>query len=115
LDEVPEILHNRVMEIIGRYERPRIISISKFVTSPYKDKTVIRTTYTAHIQIGNYFLALKYGECSKSEWTDAAVTENGMIAAEIIEFVKQCDWLQYGVQEALKDGKGEGILPLLDL
>jgi hypothetical protein len=31
-----------------------------------------------------------------------------MIAAEIVGFVKRCDWLQYGVTEVLKEGAPDG-------
>ncbi|MDB5053267.1 MAG: hypothetical protein JWM44_1317 [Bacilli bacterium] len=105
LDEVPEILQKRTQEVIERYESAKLLSVTMFISTPYKDKTITWMAYTVHFQIANYFLALKFGICSNPEWTDSKVTENGMIAAEIIEFVKQCDWLQYGVQEALQSGE----------
>jgi hypothetical protein len=104
LDEAPEILQDKVKQVIDRHTDGKVLSVSVITLTPYIDKTIISTVYTAHIQISNYFTALRYSICSNSEWTDREVRENFMLAAEIIEFVKQCDWLQYGVREALNSG-----------
>lgn len=101
LDEAPEILRNRVDDELNRYPGSKILSVSKCVSAPYKDKNAIETRYTVHMQVANYFEVYKYSVCSNPEWTDREVRRSGMIASEIIEFVKHCEWLQDGVRESI--------------
>jgi hypothetical protein len=103
LDDAPEILRQSVEEEMGRFPFAKLLSVTEYTSTPFKDKTVIETRYTAHIEIGNYFLVLKYSICSNPDWTDREVRESGMIAAEIIEFVKNSEMLQYGVRIALQE------------
>jgi len=101
LDEVPDILQKKVAEALVWQSYTKLLSVSIYVSTPYKDKSITETRYTAYVQTGNYFKSFSFAICSNPEWTDREVRSNGMIAAEIIEFVKRCDWLQSGVKEAL--------------
>jgi hypothetical protein len=56
LDEAPEILQDKVKQVIDRHTDGKVLSVSVITLTPYIDKTIISTVYTAHIQISNYLL-----------------------------------------------------------
>lgn len=102
LEEVPEILKTSLLDNFTQLPGSKLLSITEYTSTPYIDKSITDIRYTAHVQTGNYYQVFKYSVRSNPEWTDREVQNSGMIASEIIEFIKQCDWLQRAAIEDVK-------------
>ncbi|WP_274362729.1 hypothetical protein [Paenibacillus thermotolerans] len=109
LDEAPEILQKAVMksiETMSKYAESKVLCVTKTISAPYKDKSILCTTYNAYLETVNFLETFRYSECSKTEWTDQEVRKNAMNIGEIMEFVKHSEWLKDDVRRMLKNGGG---------
>lgn len=87
LSECPEKLQASVEYNMNRFPESEILAVQKYISTPYKDKTIIDTTYKVFILFGNLFEVFRLSTCSKEEWNDRDVEINKMIAGEIAEIV----------------------------
>lgn len=94
LSDCPDKLQASVNLYMENNPLAKLLSVQKWVSTPYKDKEITNTRYLAFLQNGNYFSVYKIGVCSKSEWSDDDVTVSGMIAGEILELVAHSDLLK---------------------
>lgn len=59
LNEVPEVLRQRVEKYLHQYDYTNLLVIKKFINTPFVDKTIINTRYVAFIeQISDAFPCL---------------------------------------------------------
>jgi len=105
LEEAPEPLRKNVEEVLNAYreQKAELLAVSRFESTPFKNKSIVNTRYSAYVQIANYFMILSFDVCTNPDWSSREVRESGMIAADIIEFVKRSEFLQYGVRQALRE------------
>lgn len=96
LSECPEKLQASVESTMNRFPESKILAVQKYISTPYKDKSIIDTTYKVFILFGNLFEIFKLSTCSKEEWNDRDVEINKMIAGEIAEIVKLSpEWFRH--------------------
>lgn len=96
LRDCPVLLREKVNAYLERFPEVEILSVQKIHGTPYKDKSIIDTSYKVFTLQGNYFCVYKMSVCSKSEFSDRDVTQSCMIAGEIHEIVRLCpDWFKY--------------------
>lgn len=88
LAECPELLQEKVATFLKRYPESQLLAAQKLELTPYKDNSIINTSYKAFTMHGNYFCVYKMTICSRPEWSDTAVRESCMIAGEIAEIVR---------------------------
>lgn len=94
LSDCPIRLQESVNRSLEQNVGKTILSVQKWVTTPYKDKTITDTAYKVFLQYGNYFTIHQISVCSKPEWSEADVSISGMIAGEIRELVSLSDMLK---------------------
>ncbi|QWU14268.1 hypothetical protein SAMN04487895_101564 [Paenibacillus sophorae] len=87
LNDCPESLQQSVNSYLNSTPNAELLAAQKYVQTPYKDKTIIDTTYKVFTLNGNYFKVFCLSTCSKEEWNDSYVSVNGMLAGEIDEIV----------------------------
>lgn len=95
LNDCPESLQQSVNSYLKSSPNAELLAVQKYVQTPYKDKTIIDTTYKVFTLHGNYFKVYRLSTCSKEEWNDRDVEINGMMAGEISEIVSlKTIWFQ---------------------
>lgn len=87
LVDCPEKLQASVNSNLKNFPKSEILDVQKYVSTPYKDKTITDTTYKVFILYGNVFEVFRLSTCSKEEWNDRDVEINKMIAGEIAEII----------------------------
>lgn len=88
LSECPEALQQSISLYLEKFPAVKILSVQKWESTPYKDKSIIETDYKVFTLHGNYFSVYSLSVCSKAEWNDRDVVVSSMIAGEIAEIVK---------------------------
>ncbi len=91
LVECPEILQEEVKKYLSGHSDGKIICITKYECTPYKDKTVILTTYTIGVQEHNYFTTFVYMVPSNTSYLSLGVIKNSMNAGEIIDIIANAE------------------------
>lgn len=96
LNECPENLQESVNLYFNKTSNAELLAVQKYVTTPYKDKTIIDTTYKVFTLNGNLFRVYRLSTCSKEEWNDREVQIDGMLAGEIAEIVSLSpEWFRH--------------------
>lgn len=91
LSECPEILQEEVKKYLSEHGDGKIICVSKNECTPYKDKTIILTTYTISVQEHNYFSIFIFMVDSIPDHLISGVIKNSMTAGEIIDIIKNAE------------------------
>lgn len=87
LIDCPEKLQKSVADYLESMPAAEVLSVQKVQTTPYKDKTIIDTSYKVFTLVGNYFCVHKLSLSSNPEWSREEVSKSCMIAGEIQEIV----------------------------
>lgn len=62
LSQCPQALQDSVADWKQRVPYSKLIVVRKIVSTPYKDKSVIQTTYKAYFQFGYEFMIISISE-----------------------------------------------------
>lgn len=89
LSECPQKLQEAVVEYTNRWPEVRILEAQKFSSTPFKDKSIIDTTFRVFTIHGNYFHVFSQHQYSESQYGLLEdVSESSMIAGEIADIVR---------------------------
>jgi len=88
LSDCPDNLQQAVSAYLIKFPEVEVLSVQRWIQTPYKDKSITSTYFKVFTLHGNYFCVYKTSVCSKPEWTDEHVSESCMIAGEIAEIVE---------------------------
>lgn len=87
LSDCPENLQQSINSYLSNFPKAEVLSVQKYLQTPYKDKTITDTTYKVFTLYGNLFKVYRLSICSKDEWDDREIKINKMLAGEIDEIV----------------------------
>jgi hypothetical protein len=94
LSQCPDILQDTVNKYLSEYNTSKLLCVKTIESTPYKDKSITRSSYRAYVEWANLLSVFNFTTCSKEEWTDTEVREDKMIAGDISEFIKQSWWFK---------------------
>lgn len=87
-EQAPEILKNEVKGFLQDRKTAKLLGIEVIEFTPYKDKSIKETRYTAYIEDISLVATLTFDECSKPEWSSKEVEINKMFLSNIDFFLK---------------------------
>jgi len=87
-EQAPEILKNEVKEFLRDRKTAKLLGIEVIEFTPYKDKSIKETRYTAYIEDISFVATLTFDECSKPEWSSEKVEINKMFLSNVDFFFK---------------------------
>lgn len=87
LEQVPEILKNEVKEFLQDRKTAKLLGVEVIEFTPYKDKSIKETRYTAYIEDISLVATLTFDECSKPEWSSKKVEINKMFLSNVDFFL----------------------------
>ena len=82
-DNYPDKLVSAVNKYLKENKGSKIFHYDSYTSKPYKDKTIINTTYKVFILWGNLFEVIRYKVCSKPEWSFDDVVYDSLLTGEI--------------------------------
>lgn len=88
LEQVPEFLKKEVRKFLRDRKNARLLGVEVREFTPYKDKAVKETRYTAYVEDISLVATLTFDECSKAEWSSRKVEVNKMFLNNIDFFLK---------------------------
>jgi hypothetical protein len=91
LNDCPAILKDAVEKYMAEGRSQKIICISKYESMPFKDKTIVSTSYTVSIQEHNYFTTFDYMVESNPNHLNLGIMKNSMTAGEIMDIIKSAE------------------------
>lgn len=92
---IPQKLQVAIDEYLSKYYA-KLLTVEKYTSTPYKDKSIINTRHVAFIEHGNLMVTLEFGKCNNPQydWYQGRVRENSMIVGYIKTFMQHSDWLK---------------------
>lgn len=96
LSDCPAILQKAVEEKVSDYQKwfgsYQIISVTRFESTPYKDKSVIAVHYQVIVMTANFFNVMGYTESADSHY-DLGVNSNSLTIGSIKEIIENApEW-----------------------
>lgn len=88
LSDCPDFLQEKVIDYMQDRRGIEILSVQKEISTPYKDKTIIDTTYSVYTLQSNYFCIHSTSVSSKPEWNFNMIDKRCMLAGEISQILK---------------------------
>lgn len=112
-NDCPQMLQDEVMKQKNKYSEynrdMEIVAVEKWISTPYKDKTIQTTTYVVFTETVNAFETFKLEECSNPVYGLKDVRRNSMIAGDIAGFIRHSEtfrnWFKSDWDEATKGNK----------
>jgi hypothetical protein len=94
LEQCPQPLQDAVNKYLSDHESAKILVIKQLESTPYKDKTITDISYRAYLEWANLLTTIRLTVSSKEEWNLLGVSEDSMIAGDIVEFINQSWWFR---------------------
>lgn len=99
LVSMPTKLQEAVNRYLETYTGSKVLTIETYQSTPYKDKAIINTRYSAYLEYGNLLTVLSITDCTKPEWSDSEVKESSMIAGDIQVFIENSWWFSKQIKK----------------
>lgn len=102
ISECPKVLQDSVLNWRERMPYSKLIAVRKNESTPYKDKTIIQTSYKAYFQFGYEFMIISTSETKGMDSPlDGEISTNMFNGGDLMAIVDHADYVKDDLRRRL--------------
>lgn len=106
ITDCPQKLQESIKDWLERVPYSKVIAIRKVESTPYKDKTIVRVTYKAYLQLFYEFLILSIATENRNEFQmEESISTNLLNGGDITTIVKNADYIKDDLKRDIFGGQ----------